>query len=69
MSDNEKHLHREKEELKSLVQELTNILKTQKDRIGELSDFNRQQEQILDIQKQTLSSKVPINQCPKVEDL
>lgn len=58
MSDNEKHLVKEKFELKGLVQELTNIIKTQKDRIGDLSNFNRQQEQMLDIQKKSLNSKV-----------
>lgn len=58
MSENEKILRREKDELKGLVHELTSLVKNQKDRILELSDFGKQQEQILEMQKQTLSAKV-----------
>lgn len=47
MSESEAALIMEKEELKNLVQELTDIVKQQKKRIEELTDCNCQQEKLL----------------------
>ncbi|CAG2057139.1 unnamed protein product, partial [Timema podura] len=57
MKDKDDLIEREREELRNLVQDLTNMVKQHKARIVELTEINKQQEIVLKSQSQSIDSK------------